>query len=230
MKVYPQNKRFKVTPYGDIYDTSKNKWLSTYVTPNGYVVTSLKYESGCKIKRVHRLILETYDTDSEFYGLDVNHKDGDKENNNLHNLEWCTRSYNIKHAIDLGLNPSKGETHHNASLSEDDVHNICKLLELGNSNLSIAEEYNVSPSHISHIKTGSLWSHVTKGYKFTSYTNSKLSKEEILKIHLEAVAGKDVKMIAKDYNVSVNTVKRIRDKQTHKKIIEDSLNDHRNHD
>lgn len=38
---------------------------------------------------------------------EVNHKDGSKEDNTEHNLEWCTRSYNTKHAVDMGLVPKR---------------------------------------------------------------------------------------------------------------------------
>src|SRR5699024_7680392 len=37
----------------------------------------------------------------------INHKDGNRKNNNVHNLEWCTQAYNLKHAIDTGLMESQ---------------------------------------------------------------------------------------------------------------------------
>ena len=55
---------------------------------------------------VHRLVAKTFIENPNNY-KDVNHIDGDKTNNCEDNLEWCTRSYNIRHAFDTGLNPSK---------------------------------------------------------------------------------------------------------------------------
>jgi len=55
---------------------------------------------------IHRLVAITFIPNPNNYG-DVNHIDGNKSNNVVDNLEWCTRSYNIKHAFDTGLNPSK---------------------------------------------------------------------------------------------------------------------------
>lgn len=48
-------------------------------------------------KKVHRLIAETFLPNPEELS-DVNHKDQDKYNNSLDNLEWCSRSYNIKYS------------------------------------------------------------------------------------------------------------------------------------
>lgn len=52
-------------------------------------------------KSIHRFILESYKPRSDMHSLDVNHIDGNKQNNELENLEWCTRSENIKHAIKM---------------------------------------------------------------------------------------------------------------------------------
>lgn len=57
---------------------------------------------------IHRLVAETFLPNDDPEKNQVNHKDGNKHNNNLYNLEWCTQSYNDRHAFKHGLKVAKG--------------------------------------------------------------------------------------------------------------------------
>lgn len=64
---------------------------------NGYMGANLSKDGTTNMKLVHRLVAIAFIQNPNNYE-EVNHKDGNKKNNTVDNLEWCTRSYNLKHA------------------------------------------------------------------------------------------------------------------------------------
>ena len=95
----------------------------------------------------------------------VNHKDGNKLNNAINNLEWCTYSENEKHAYDLGLKIpplgiNQGSKSGNSKLTEPDILLIFDMLKKGMTNKEIGLEFGVHRSVISAINTRKRWSHV----------------------------------------------------------------------
>lgn len=228
MEIHPIYTRYKISTCGKVYDTLKERFLKSRVNDNGYVLVSL-YLGYKKTKsyRVHRLVAETFLKDSKYYGLDVNHKDGNKQNNNLDNLEWCTRSYNIIHAKDNGLNTSRGETHVDSIYSEEQIREVCKLLEDGLDNTTIEAETKVSKQNITNIRTGSTWKHISSEYNINYKSFNKLTKEQVLEVYMKAISGNyTIKSLAEDYNVHRETISRIKSKKVHKRLIESSLNDY----
>jgi len=83
--------------------TLPEKILKLHKKSNGYYTVSL-----CKNTRkgirfyVHRLIAEAFIPNPQNY-IEINHIDGNGYNNSLSNLEWCTHSYNMNHAVITGL-------------------------------------------------------------------------------------------------------------------------------
>ena len=75
---------------------------------SGYPVVWLSKGGVVKAFTVHRLVLLSFSKQRIGTGLDVNHIDGDKQNNNLANLEWCTRSENSLHAHKIPGRKQKG--------------------------------------------------------------------------------------------------------------------------
>lgn len=96
---------YKVSDKGNVYsverkDTLGRKWGGLTLKPaydkDGYITVSLCKNGIRKSKTIHRLVAQTFIPNPNNY-LEINHKDENKTNNHVENLEWCTRKYNNNH-------------------------------------------------------------------------------------------------------------------------------------
>ena len=122
-----------------------------------------------KQKRVkvmlHRLIAEHF-IPNPYFRKEVNHKDGDKLNCAIDNLEWVTKSENSLHAVRTGLsNPTfgiegstAGENNVNAKLNWDKVKEIRRIfVEEGKTYTEIAKQFDVSYNTVREVVVGTKW-------------------------------------------------------------------------
>ena len=79
--------------FGNIKQNHNEKILKNNTMKTGYVMTTLYKEGKPKSFFIHRLVAEAFINNPNNY-KEVNHKDENKSNNNVENLEWCTRKYN----------------------------------------------------------------------------------------------------------------------------------------
>lgn len=95
----------------------KSRILKQYHTSNHYLFVRLSKNKKQTNYRVHRLVALNFIDNPENKPC-VNHIDGNKSNNRVDNLEWCTHSENMQHAVKNGLsaNWNKGKHYH---LSEE---------------------------------------------------------------------------------------------------------------
>ena len=108
---------FKISNHGNLYSKLSNRLLKQTVSATGYytVATKIGGRTGTAICfKIHRLVAEAFleppskqqlqwASTTKYNKVLVNHKDGNKLNNNVDNLEWATASENTNHAISTGL-------------------------------------------------------------------------------------------------------------------------------
>lgn len=156
------NGLYQVSNLGRVKSLPRNTTNGKILSPN----KSTSYYRICLVKNgfiksfaIHRLVAITFirnPLDKRY----VNHKDGNRQNNNVCNLEWVTPSENNYHAFKNDLSKSlKGSKHPLAKLSEDDV---IKIRELGNKYTQqyIAKMFNISFQEISDIINRKKWKHI----------------------------------------------------------------------
>lgn len=105
MELWVQAKDFpgyEVSSEGRIRNSKTGRILKTFPNPKGYEQLTLRRDKQQLTRPVHRLVADSF-YDGEHEGLDVNHIDGNKKNNRVVNLEWCTRKENTIHAFKNGL-------------------------------------------------------------------------------------------------------------------------------
>lgn len=134
--------QYMVSDTGSVFSQKTNRMLKSRLTTHGYLQVALNTGHDSSFKHVHRLVAEAFIPNPD--GLpQVNHRDGNKLNNKVENLEWCDNSQNQKHAYDIGLKSRK--------LTPDDVKYICdhyipKHKEFGTRGLG--RKFNVSQTAI----------------------------------------------------------------------------------
>ena len=88
--------RYKVSNTGRVFDTMRNRELKLTQDKYGYLVARIVLDNKAKVKKVHRLVAEAFLGDYND-NLQVNHKDENKTNNLVSNLEMCTNYYNCNY-------------------------------------------------------------------------------------------------------------------------------------
>lgn len=187
------------------------KILSASKLKTGYLFISLHNGTRAKTCYIHRLVADAFvATIPE--GFEVNHKDGNKENNTPDNLEIVTHHENMIHA-NTALKWQSGERNNQSVLTEDDVRTI-RLLAQSQRYCEIAQRYNVDEQTIRDAVLATTWRHVDtdvyiapeKQLQFgESHSNAKITENDVAEIRRLASINVLPKDIAPMYGITNST-------------------------
>ncbi len=137
---------YKVLECGVVINKRGSSPLKPSKSKNGYLRVVILYNNQKKYYLLHRFIMEAFHGLSK---LTVNHKDGNKLNNALSNLEYVTQKQNIEHAYHTGLKNNHGANNKSSKLSWDQIKLVLTSERSGN---SLAKELGVYASTVNRIR------------------------------------------------------------------------------
>lgn len=168
--------RYMVSNYGNVYSvprkmilphpkngalrvvTIRGGMMSPRYNENGYLMVPIRRpDRKTPGQRVHRLVAAAFLGPAP-PGMEVCHKDGSRDNNDVWNLRYDTRSGNFSDKIGHGTQ-IRGEKCHFSKLKEDEVRNIKTLLQTHTSS-EVSKLTGTRISRIIDIKTEKAWKHI----------------------------------------------------------------------
>lgn len=115
---------YAITEDGRVWGYKRSRYVKPYLRPDGYLQIIL-HKNGCaKTHKIHRLVAETY-IDNPDNLSQINHKDEDKLNNHINNLEWCDAKYNSNYGT---RNIRGGQSRQGKTFSEEHKKKISDAL------------------------------------------------------------------------------------------------------
>jgi len=140
------------------YHIKRIKQLSAAKSPDGYMKVALCKNGKGHTFLVHTLVAMSWIGPKE-NGMQINHKDGNKTNNSIDNLEYVTHAENIRHSWEIGLRDDfskklrekvSGEKHYSSKISDEQFLQLLNDHKMGMRNKDIAKKYGLHQSTVSH--------------------------------------------------------------------------------
>lgn len=153
--------KYLIGPSGEIVQSRNGKPIFIRTSKLGYLEVSLTDDRGSRFyTSVHRMVALAYIANPKNLAT-VNHKDGDKANNSVENLEWVSFKDNIQHSWRKGLRKNMvGEKSKVSVLDNNIVRRIRKERSRGLSYRRIAKLFGVGKTTVENVCLGRTWTHV----------------------------------------------------------------------
>ena len=232
-KHIPSFREFYISRSGTIFSAKRNKFIRRSVTENNYLVATITDESGYRAPRkIHRLVYSTYVQYPIPKDLVVDHKDGNKHNPLLENLDLISQSENIS------LNRLHSEEHLFWNLNKNFSNEVLYLVEkLLISKTEIGEIFLMTKEICPLISFDQLKSVILKlsakknipldyfgkslndikrpGFSIYNYSPAKLTREDIINIRNSDLS---IGQLGKIYNMTPQQMWKIKTKKSWKNL------------
>jgi hypothetical protein len=150
----------KVKTKGGSFRSIPEHFLTWQATHDGYMFVKLTKDKIKKCIKVHRLVALAF-IPNPSDKLQVNHKDCNKSNNTVDNLEWVTGKENMAHAVKNNLNNcGRGEKQGHSKATNEIVIKMREYAKNGITHQVIADEFNFSRSAVTSIINRKRWNHI----------------------------------------------------------------------
>lgn len=152
----PVEGEYEVSSLGLVRNRRTGLVLRLSEDRGGYLLVSLTINGKLQRRRVHRLVMAAF-SGEVCGGRDVNHKDGDKRNNCFDNLEYMSRSDNLRHAFALGLKTHRGENHPKSKYTQQQVDEVRSYLWQGCKHRDVSAVMRVPMHFVADVSAQRNW-------------------------------------------------------------------------
>ncbi|AHK11265.1 homing endonuclease HNH [Shewanella sp. phage 1/4] len=162
MKAIEEFPNYFIDESGNVFN-SRGVPIKSQLNIDGYRVVNLYSNKKYYHRRCARMVGLTHLKDTYEEGYVINHKDFDRTNDQISNLEWITSLENNLHSIE-------GQPHlhtRGSKYDEDFIRGVCQMIQDNKNNKYIMEQTKVTKDTLLHLRCGATWTWISKDYILT---------------------------------------------------------------
>lgn len=199
-----------ISKFGEVYSIKSKKFIKCQLNSKGYYKLTIHANGKTYVSNLHRCVATVWKPKGFSKLKDVDHLDGNKENNKSSNLEWVTRKTNIKRAYKTGLKIGlSGDNAPSTKYSDASVRTAFEIISNGGNIYEASKASNIPVSYLYTMLRKEIRKDIFDEFDFKNAKilhTKRLSKKEKKSIQQMYRAGFTAKEVSEYFNVPVNTI------------------------